>query len=115
MKKYIYSNRKEIEMKNANQNNVNELNNLNRKETKLTKIKECIDFPPESKQDSFFIKKKSNIGNYAFHGFQTKKSTNQGNRNGPERRPELRSQGRSSGPFSRSGKGGKRNERKRKT
>ena len=66
MKKYIYSNRKEIEMKNANQNNVNELNNLNRKEPKITRIKECIDFSPESKQDSFFIKKKSNIGNYAF-------------------------------------------------
>ena len=27
MKKYIYSNRKEIEMKNANQNNVNKINN----------------------------------------------------------------------------------------
>ena len=66
MKKYIYSNRKEIEMKNANQNNINSVNSFNKKEAKLTKIKECINTPLENKQDSFFIKKKSNISNYAF-------------------------------------------------
>ena len=66
MKKYIYSNRKEIEMKNANQTNINEINTLNKKEATLNKIKECIKTTPENKQDSFFIKKKSTIGNYAF-------------------------------------------------
>ena len=74
MKKYIYSNRKEIEMKNANQNNINSVNSLNKTETKLTKIKECINTSLENKQDSFFIKKKSNIGNYAFVEIIHKKS-----------------------------------------
>ena len=70
MKKYIYSNRKEIEMKNANQNNINEKNSPNKKEIKLSKLKDAI--PPldenkhDNKQDSFLIKKKSNIKNYAF-------------------------------------------------
>ena len=66
MKKYIYSNRKEIEMKNSNQNNVNKINNINIKETKFTKIKDCINTQHDNKQDSILIKKQSNIKNYAF-------------------------------------------------
>ena len=66
MKKYIYSNRKEIEMKNSNHNNVNKINNINIKETKFTKIKDCINTPTDKKQDSILIKKQSNIKNYAF-------------------------------------------------
>ena len=66
MKKYIYSNRKEIEAKNANQNNINEINSLQKKEATITKIKDYMNTSLESKQDSFFIKKKSTIGNYAF-------------------------------------------------
>ena len=63
MKKYIYSNRKEIEMKNANQNNVNQINNINKKEMKFTKINECLNSSLESRQDSFLIKKQSNTKN----------------------------------------------------
>ena len=63
MKKYIYSNRKEIEMKNANQNNINQINTVNNKEVKLIKINECLNSSSENKQDSFLIKKKSNTKN----------------------------------------------------
>ena len=66
MKKYIYSNRKEIEAKNANQNNINEINALQKKEATITKIKDYMNISLENKQDSFFIKKRSTIGNYAF-------------------------------------------------
>ena len=63
MKKYIYSNRKEIEMKNANQNNVNQINSINKKEIKSTKMNECLNSSLESRQDSFLIKKQSNTKN----------------------------------------------------
>ena len=63
MKKYIYSNRKEIEMKNANQNNINQINSINNKEVKFTKINDCLNSSLEKKQDSFLIKKKSNTKN----------------------------------------------------
>ena len=66
MKKYIYSNRKEIEMKNANQTNVNQIDNIIMKETKFTKIKDCINNSNDNKQDSIIMKKQSNIKNYAF-------------------------------------------------
>ena len=80
MKKYIYSNRKEIEMKNANQNNINEKNVLNNKEVKLSKLKDAISSPNDNKhdnkQDSFLIKKQSNIKNYAFLEIIHKKKKN---------------------------------------
>ena len=61
MKRYIYSNRKEIEMKNANQININEMNNIYQKEIKITRMKEKIITPHDKRQDSFIIKKESNI------------------------------------------------------
>ena len=59
----IYSNRKEIEMKNANQINVNQINNINLKETIYVKKKEFIKNNIENKQNSFLIKRENNINN----------------------------------------------------
>ena len=59
MKRYIYSNRKEIEMK--NEININEMNNIYQKEIKITRMKEKIITPHDKRQDSFIIKKESNI------------------------------------------------------
>ena len=60
----IYSNRKEIELKNANQTNVNKINNINIKETICMKNKEFIKNNVEHKQNSFLIKRENNINNY---------------------------------------------------
>ena len=61
-KKYIYSNRKEIEMKNANQTNANQSNDINSKESKITKIPDKVPEkipenvePPNGKEKDSFL------------------------------------------------------------
>ena len=71
----IYSNRKEIEMKNANQINVNKINNINIKETIYRKNKEFIKNNIENKQNnSFLVKRDNNINNYVLIEISHKKS-----------------------------------------
>ena len=71
----IYSNRKEIEMKNANQINVNKINNINIKETIYRKNKEFIRNNIENKQNnSFLVKRDNNINNYVLIEISHKKS-----------------------------------------
>ena len=70
-----YSNRKEIEMKNANQINVNQINNINLKETYYMKKKEFIkNNNLDPKQNSFLAKRDSNINNYVLFEITHKKS-----------------------------------------
>ena len=69
-----YSNRKEIEMKNANQINVNKINNINIKETIYMKKKEFIKTNIENKQNSFLEKRDNNISNYYLLDIINKKS-----------------------------------------
>ena len=70
----IYSNRKEIEMKNANQINVNQINNINLKETVYRKNKDFIKNDIEKKQNSFLIKRDNNINNFVLFEIVHKKS-----------------------------------------
>ena len=71
----IYSNRKEIEMKNANQINVNQINNINIKETVYMKKKEFIKNNIDQKQNnSFLVKRDNNINNYVLLEITHKKS-----------------------------------------
>ena len=70
----IYSNRKEIEMKNANQINVNQINNINLKETVYRKNKEFIKNDIKNKQNSFLIKRDNNLNNFVLIEIVHKKS-----------------------------------------
>jgi len=70
----IYSNRKEIEMKNANQINVNQINNINIKETVYMKKKEFIKNNIDQKpNNSFLVKRDNNINNYVLLEISHKK------------------------------------------
>ena len=87
----MYSNKKEIEMKNASQNNINQINSINNKEVKLTKINECLNSSLEKKQDSFLINKKSNTKNCVlveiFH--KNSKTNKNSNKTKSERKDSL--------------------------
>ena len=74
----IYSNRKEIEMKNANQINVNQINNINIKETFYMKKKEFIknNINIDSKQNSFLAKRDDNNNNYVLLIYHKKSKEN---------------------------------------